>query len=232
MFSLTGTKISWNPDVNTNPPYQYVYDNTADIRIAALFDGDLGDLQGANTPNFFEQMPSWGPNGKIAFARGTQQAQGGNGQGTWGIDGPVDLMIVDATGGTATPIPGASGNGMANYYPAFSRNSMWIAFTQSASAQSTIAATDAQIRLVRSDLSGTVLNLPRANGAASDGASSYPTWSVDGAFLSFSSNRSGGRGGWDIYIAPIDPVTGMEGAAMNIQQANTGAFEHSAQWSP
>lgn len=222
--------LSWNPDVNTNPPYQYVYDDTQDLHIAALFDGYIGKVPGADTSTFLEQMPSWGPNGKIAFARGTQQAQGNNGQGTWGFNGPTDIMVIDSTGGTPVPIPGASGNMMANYYPAFSRNGLWIAFTESASAESTIAAADAQIRLAKADLSGTVSSLPQANG--SDGASSYPTWSVDGAFLSFSSNRAGGEGDWDIYIAPIDPNTGADGAATNVRQANTSAFEHSAQWSP
>lgn len=222
--------MSWNPDVNTNPPYQFAYDNGSDVHIASLFDGYIGTLAGADDPAYFEQMPSWGPDGKIAFSRGAGQATGSGGQGTWGLNGPCDVMLVDEGGGTAVAVPGASGNGMGNYYPAYSRNGQWIAFTQSASAMSTIAATDAQMRLVKTDLSGTTRALTNANGT--NGASSYPTWSVDGQFLSFSSNRSGGRGDWDIYIAPIDPVTGADQAAMNVTSANSSAFEHSAQWSP
>jgi hypothetical protein len=222
--------MSWRPDVNANPPYQYVYDDSQDLHVAALFDGYIGTLAGASDPNYFEQMPSWGSNGQIAFARGTMQAQGNNGNGTWGINGPADLMLVPEGGGTATPIPGASGNNMANYYPAFSPNGTYIAFTQSAMAMSTIAAPDAQLRMIRADLAGGVRQLSTANG--NNGASSYPTWSVDSAFVSFSSNRTGGAGDWDIYIAPIDPMTGNDGAAINVQEANSSAFEHSAQWSP
>ena len=72
--------------------------------------------------------------------------------------------------------------------------------------------------------------IPNANGTG--GASSYPTWSVDGNWLSFASNRAGGLGSWDLYVAPIDPITGADGAAMNIQDANSSGFEHAAQWSP
>lgn len=222
--------LSWRPDVNTNPPYQYAWDDTADIHLAALFDGDLGLLSGADDSGWFEQMPSWGPNGQIAFARSTMQATGSDNNGTWGLSGPADIMIVPETGGTAVAVPGASGNGQSNYYPRFSPNGTFIAFTQSAQAGSTIAASDAQIRMTLSDLTGTTMPMSMVNG--NNGASSFPTWSVDGSFLSFSSNRSGGAGDWDIYIAPVDTNTGVDGAAINVIQANTASFEHSAQWSP
>lgn len=222
--------MAWKPDVNSVPPYQYVYDDSQDLHIGSLFDGYIGPVAGASDPGLLEQMPSWGPNGTIAFARGMTQAMGNNGNGTWGIDGPADLLVVPETGGVAQPIPGASGNGMANYYPRHSPNGTYIAFTQSASAVSTIAATDAQIRMIRSDYVGGVMPMSNVNG--NNGASSYPTWSVDGSFLSFSSNRTGGAGDWDIYIAPIDPATGVDGSALNVIQANTSSFEHSAQWSP
>lgn len=222
--------MSWRPDVNTNPPYQYVYDDSVDIHVAALFDGYIGTLAGASDSNYFEQMPHWGPNGQIAFARGAAQAQGNSGEGTWGLQGECDVLVVPEQGGTAVLVPNASNNNQANYYPRFSPDGRWISFTQSAMAMSTIAAPDSQIRLTRGDLSGPLLSLPTLNG--NNGASSYPTWSVDGSFLSFSSNRSGGAGDWDIYIAPIDPTTGMEGAPLNVNDANSPSFEHSAQWSP
>ncbi|MBI4815360.1 MAG: choice-of-anchor D domain-containing protein [Deltaproteobacteria bacterium] len=220
--------FSWKPDVRSNPPYQFVYDNGQDLHIAALYAGYVGPLQGANDPAQADVMPSWGADGRIAFARGTLQ-QTSNGGG-WGLQGASDILIVPETGGTAVSLVGASGNGFANYYPMYSPNSRWIAITQSRSAQSTIAATDAALKLIRSDGSGLVLDLPTLN--AGGGANSFPNWSRDGAFLSFSSNRSGGQGDWDIYVAPIDPVTGADSAARNLVEANTSAFEHSAQWSP
>jgi hypothetical protein len=224
------TFMTWNPNVNTVPPYQYVYDDSQDIHIGSLFDGYIGPVSGASDPMYLEQMPSWGPNGTIAFARGNMPAMPSNGNGSWGIEGPVDLLVVPETGGTASMVPGASNNGKASYYPRFSPNGVLLSFTESAAAMSTIAAADAQIRIIRSDYVGGVMQMPMVNG--NNGASSYPTWSVDGSFLSFSSNRTGGAGDWDIYIAPIDPLTGFEGPALNVNQANTSSFEHSAQWSP
>lgn len=224
--------VSWNPNVHTTPPYQYAYDDGQSIHIASAFEGHIRNLQGASERGFYQMMPTWGRNGKIVFTRAMMNATTTMmmGMGSWGVNGPADLMMVDETGGTAVAIPGASGNRMGNYYPQFSPNGQWIAFTQSAMAHSSIAATDARLRLVKSDMSGTVLGLPQING--NQGAASYPTWSVDGAFLSFSSNRPGGAGGWDIYVAPVDQVSGADSPAVNVRQANTPAFEHSAQWSP
>jgi hypothetical protein len=228
---LTGTSyFSWRPDVATNPPYQYAFDNGSDIEIGALFAGNLGALAGANDPGYFELMPTWGSNGQIAFARGTQVA-GGSGGGSFGFQGTSDIYVVPETGGAPQLVMGA-GNGGANYYPQFSPNGMWIAFTYSAMASGTIAATDAVLKMASSANTGVILDLPAANSAPGDGASSFPNWAVDGTFISFASNRAGGFGSWDIYIAPIDPMTGADGAATNLIDANTSAFEHGAQWSP
>lgn len=223
--------FSWRPDVNTNPPYQYVYDNGSDIKLAALFAGDIGPLTGADDPSFFELMPTWGSNGKIAFARGTQVQMGQQGN-SFGFQGPADLYMVDETGGVPELIIGAGGNGGASYYPSFSPNGSWIAFTYSAQATGSIAAADAVIKMASAANTGVILDLPNANSAPGDGASSFPTWAVDGSYISFASNRAGGAGDWDIYIAPIDPATGADGAAVNLTDANTSGFEHGAQWSP
>lgn len=222
--------LSWNPDVNTTPPYQYAYDAGGDIAIAALFDGELRKLQGADDANWTELMPTWGSDGNIAFARGMSPTQNQNGGNSFGFQGPVDILTVPATGGTPRLLRGAGGDGAAHYYPQYSPNGRFIALTYSRGAQSTIAATDARVRLVAANGSGQVLNLPNLNG--NNGASSYPTWSVDGRFLSFSSNRTGGLGDWDIYLAPIDPITGADRAAINVRDANSRSFEHAAQWSP
>jgi hypothetical protein len=247
---LEANFMSWNPNVNTNPPYQYVYDDGSDVWVASLFGGTMGKLAGANDPSLAEQMPSWGTDGKIYFARGKQAIGGnmGNNTGNWGIDGPADILWVPEAGGTAQPVPGASGNMLGNYYPKVSPNAQWIAFTFSQSAQTSFAAKDARVQLIKNDGSGTVLplnnlNVPsgcvpdpscmNSNDGCSNGCStSYPNWSIDGAFLSFSSNRAGGKGNWDIWIATVDPMTGQDGTASNVAQANTSDFEHSAEWSP
>jgi hypothetical protein len=231
---LDSTYFSWNPDVHTDPPYQFAYSDGKDIHIAALFEGPLGVLAGANDANFIETMPSWGPDGKIVFVRGQQAAATDEGQ-EWGLLGSTDILIVDETGGASQPLTGASANGQANYYPVHSPDGRWVAFTQSLLAESTIAASDARVRLVRADNSGDLRTLDATNGNA--GASSYPTWSVNGAYLSFSSQRPGGAGDWDIYIATADSVAGIVGPAINLNDfglgaPNTSGFEHAAEWSP
>jgi hypothetical protein len=218
---VEGLYMSWNPDVNTNPPYQYVYSANGDLQVASLYTGYIGPVAGADDPNAFETMPAWGPDGQIAFVRSPSECG-------IGCNGAGSIYLVDEAGGVAVPLAGASENNFANYYPRYSPNGEWIAYTLSMQALGTISAPDAQVRLVKADNSGQVLELTTLNG----GASSYPTWSANGQFLSFASNRAGGQGSWDIYVAPIDPVTGSDGAATNVVEANTSSFEHSAQWSP
>lgn len=217
--------FSWRPNVNTNPPYQYVFSTNGELHTASL-SGYIGELAGANDAREAQGMPAWGANGKIAFVRGANNALFDG----FGFEGQADLYVVDEGGGNAVALAGASNNGRAHYYPAFSPNGVWIAFTESASAINTYAAPDARVRIVKADGSGMTRDLANIN--AGGGATSFPTWSLDGAYLGFSSNRAGGRGDWDLYVAPIDPVTGMDGAPANVTNANSAGFEHAAQWSP
>jgi hypothetical protein len=221
-----GSSFTWRPDTATSPPYQFAMGVRGDIRVGSVTGGFIGDLAGAADPNTDEAMPSWGPDGEIVFVRGTFDS---NFSG-FGFQVGAELVLVPEGGGAATPLPGASQNGRSNYYPAYSPSGRWISFTESA-AGSTYAAADAQVRLVAADRSGTVLDLPTING--SGGSTSFPTWSIDGSYLSISSNRPGGAGDWDIYIAPIDEATGAElGPPIDMATANTPGFEHAAVWSP
>jgi hypothetical protein len=224
---LLGTSFSWRPDVGGNPAYQFVVGVNGDLRLGSINGGFMGDLAGASDPNAFEAMPAWGPDGEIVFVRG----QGDAGTPGFGFVGPTDLVLVPETGGTATPVPGASGTSYGYSYPAYSPNGRWISYSETRAGASTYAAPDSQVRMVAADRSGTVLPLAMING--NNGATGFPTWSRDGSYISISSNRSGGVGDWDIYIAPIDQMTGMElGAPTNLNNANTPGFEHAAQWSP
>lgn len=216
--------ISWNPDPNTTPPYQFVYADGLGVIQKAALSGPLGSLAGADDPAFAQRMPSWGPTGAIAFARAPLASSQGP---AFGFMGPVDLMVVPEAGGVAVPVVGASGTPNAHYYPAWSPTGDWIAFTYSASAVTTYAAADAQVRLVRADQSGQVDLLPFVNGA---GAASYPTWSLDGRALSFSSNRAGGLGDWDVYLSFIDNLSGQGSPAQAISAINTASFDHLAVW--
>jgi hypothetical protein len=216
--------FSWNPRVDTVPPYQYVYASDGDLHIASLLDGYLGRLSGADTADYDETMPSWASDGRIVFTRFGAGAAGGI-----GASGRGQLMVVGAGGGNATLLPAANDT-TSRYYPAISRDARWVAHTTSAEGNTTLSARDARIELIATDGSGTVLTLPQLN--TGDGGSSYPQWSLDGRYLSFSSNRTGGVGSWDVYYATAHTLTGTVGVPQLVPGANTSGFEHSAQWSP
>lgn len=219
--------MSWRPNVGAGRGYEYVAAVAGRLHRASLEGGYLGPLTDVPDPEVRDQFPTWGPDDRIAFARGQRDPKFGAVAHT----GPTDLLLVSADGGAPTPLLGASRNQMANYYPAFSPDGEWIAFTQSRGEGSNYLAPDAQLRLVRTDGSGTVRLLSTVNG--DNGQSSFPAWSLDGRYLSFSSNRAGGRGDWDLYIAPIDPMSGRPtGGAIHLGDANSPEFEHGAQWSP
>jgi Tol biopolymer transport system component len=156
------------------------------------------------------------------------------GIGTIGGSGPAQLYRIAPGAARAEPlIPLTATPTAARYYPRVSPDGRWIAYTESVevnNGRGTISAPDARVRLVSADGRSHV-SLTPANGAG-DGGSSYPTWSADGRFLSFASNRSGGRGSWDLYLTPVDPVTGAAAAASNIEALNTPDFEHAVHWSP
>lgn len=223
--------VSWRPDPNTSPPYQLVYSDGERIHKMSIFSGYLGEVMGASTVGQNQKMATWGPNGTIAYVRC---------EGSWfSCYGPVDIFVIDENGGVPVPLNGVNGGSDAKYYPQYSPDGTWIAYTYSAQANSTMVAEDALIRLVRTDQSGTIATLPAANGVpCSSGqpcGNSFPTWSKDGRFLSFSSNRPGsipanGRNSWDLYIAPIDPATGADGPAYPVDGANSPEFEHAVQW--
>lgn len=218
------TSLSWNPNVDTVPPNQLVFSANGRLHKASALGGYLGELAGANDTNSAQVMPAWGSDKRIVYARGRASAQR-----DWALTGACDLMIVDEGGGTPVPLAGASGDGFSNYYPAYSPDAQWIAFTHS-ELGTTYSAADAELRLVKSDGSGVVRALPMINAI---GASrSYPAWSLDGNYLGFSVSTNLDRYDWDIYLAPIDPESGIEmGEATAIEGANTAGFEHGVEWS-
>ncbi|MCC7386196.1 MAG: choice-of-anchor D domain-containing protein [Deltaproteobacteria bacterium] len=212
--------VSWNPDPDAGAGHELVV-GYGSLRKLSVVAGDLGVLPGSETPGHLANMPTWGPNGVIAYVRGASGWEAG-------FSGPTDVMLIPEAGGTPTPLRGASANARANYYPAFSPNGRWIVLTQSDQAATTVSASDGRLALAAAGNTGVVLPMLAANG----GSSSYARWSRDGRYLSFASNRPGGVGGWDLYVAPIDPISGADGRAINLRDINSPDAEHLADWSP
>lgn len=196
-----------------------------DIYILDLESGASMPLLGASDPGVIETMPAWSPDGStIAFVRAHGEVRG------YALAVPSDIYTVPATGGVATLLPGA-GNGGFNYYPAYSPDGRWLAFTRHTTGSSTRADPQAEIYIVPTQ-GGEARRLAAndlSSGQPLTGVSnSWPTWSPDGRFLAFNTKRNGGQ--FDIYIAPIDP-DGNSGAARPLSgAARPDRFEHLPQW--
>lgn len=214
---LQGSYTSWSPDgeqlaVSTT-------DN--DIVIVDIPNQTVTKLDGASSPNEFEQMPSWSSDGQtIAFVRGQRPSS------SWKFDGPTDIYTVPATGGAATLLKGASGGGF-NYYPSYSPDGRWLAFTHHDGGGTTYAAPEAEIFIVPAN-GGAPIRLA-ANDAA-DGtplknvSNSWPSWSRTGEFLAFNSKRNDPS--YDIFIMRVDEK-GNSGPATAVPSASVkGIFEH------
>lgn len=196
-----------------------------DIYVLDIESGATVPLAGASDPGIVETMPAWSPDGStIAFVRAQGEVRG------YALAVPSDIYTVPASGGVATLLPGA-GNGGFNYYPAYSPDGRWLAFTRHTTGSSTRADPQAEIfivpaqggearRLAANDLSS---GLPLAGAS-----NSWPTWSPDSRFLAFNTKRNGDQ--FDIYITPIDP-DGNSGAARPLSgAARVDRFEHLPQW--
>jgi hypothetical protein len=106
-------------------------------------------LAGADDPALVQSNPSWSPDGKsLLFAR-TQAYHSAKVDASSGAILPVaaaseflqgkqgfqyDIYRIPfngGAGGTAEPVPGASQNGMSNYFPRLSPDGKWLVYTQS-----------------------------------------------------------------------------------------------------
>jgi Flp pilus assembly protein TadD len=160
------------------------------------------ELPGADDPKYVQSNPVWSPDGKeIVFARTTAYvAERLNQQSNVLLDEKdvpeftvdkkpfrYDLYRVpfnDGKGGTAEPIPGASGDGRSNYFPKYSPDGKWIVFCKADSYMLLqldselwiMPATGGEARRLRH-------NTPRMN--------SWHSWSSNSRWLVFSSKVNG-----------------------------------------
>ncbi len=168
--------------------------------------GEMTPLPGADNPYFVQTNGNWSPDGKrLVFSRAVaknnyesrEKAEfAGDARETF-IQ--YDLYSIDfnnGKGGIATPVAGASKNGMSNSFPKFSPDGKWIVYVQSSKGQ-----------LMRPD--SKLYIIPAQGGVARKldcnlhPMNSWHSWSPNSRWLVFSSK--GFRPFTQMFLTHIDP---------------------------
>jgi tetratricopeptide (TPR) repeat protein len=153
--------------------------------------GMLKPLPGADDPDYVHTGATWSPDGKwLVFARARARASYPQGEqlAAYAND-PNETQIQydlyripfnDGDGGTATPIAGASANGMSNSFPKFSPDGRWIVFVKARNGL--LMRPDSKLYIVPAE-GGEAREL-RANTSLMN---SWHSFSPNGRWLVFSS---------------------------------------------
>ncbi len=112
--------------------------------------------------------------------------------------------------------------GAAHFYPTYSRNGRWIAYTSFSSN-----GVDRRIETVAADGPAQARSLREIN--ATGVTSSRPHVSIDGRFLSFSSLRPGSAGAWDVCFVTFDSAGGAVGPVTPVPKLNDASIQLDAQ---
>jgi hypothetical protein len=218
---VIGSFSAWSPDGTR----LVVSTDSRQLVVIDTINSSVKPLEGASNDSYSYMMPTWSPDGRtIAFVRGEQS------NSSFSMSNRSDIYTIPAEGGIPEPLTGASGLGM-SYYPSYSPDGRWIAFTYHNSGTTTYAEPNAEIYIVPAT------GGERRRLAANDGvngepltgvSNSWPTWSRDGRSLAFTSKRDDEH--YDIFTTIIDD-NGNSGIAKPLPgAAEDGVFEHTPFW--
>ena len=220
---IPGTFTSWNPNPNTDPPDQFVMASPYGLQIASPTTGVIQTLFETVADGAVATSPSWGPDGRIAYARGLY------GDPRLILYDEAEIWTINEDGTDAQPLVGKPG--MMSYFPAWSPAGRWIAYTEAPPdpVTGTIANPDGKILVF--DTQDSVVLDPDDLNAAVNGGKSWPTWSAVGNRLTCGSIEDEGADS-DIFMTNFDPETGLDWNADRIDEISTGLFEHIPRWAP
>ena len=157
-------------------------------------------LPGADDPQFVQSNASWSPDEKyIVFARARayelrkasdrvlltqEECAEFLEEGKMFLYDLYRIPFNEGRGGTAEPLPGASGNGMSNYFPKYSPDGKWIVFCQAKTFM--LLQPDSALYIIPA--SGGQARRLECNTSAMN---SWHSWSPNGKWLVFSSKLNG-----------------------------------------
>ncbi len=184
--------------------------------ILAVYDTvtkEFFSLAGADDPEYVQSNPTWSPDGEtIYFAKSLVFHSEEIDKSTSILIDPAivsdfiegrrlfkyDLYKIpfnNGKGGKAEPIPGASNNGLSNYFPKISPDGKWLVFCQANSFM--LLQPDSKLYIMPT--SG---GEPKKMTCNTDHMNSWHSWSPNGKWLVFTSKARGAY--TQLYLTHID----------------------------
>lgn len=193
-----------------------------DLHVLDLETGDHHPLPGASDPRRVENFPAWSPDGEtVAFVRtGVDEIM----HGSESLAEIATVPFRGGRGGDATPLPGASANGVSNFYPVYHPSGDWLVFSQA--PRGFFSQIDSDLMVVPAQGGE-----PRRLACNSDLAETWHRFDPSGRWLAMVSNREDVREP-DVLMARFDAETGTCSPPVRIPHAaGPGAHVHAFAWS-
>ena len=219
---LEGTFTSWEPTAEGVLADRFVMASPYGLQIASVTSGLLLTLDETASDGWIASMPSWGPDGRIVYARGHY------GDSRIILYQEAELWSIRPDG-TDNRVVYANPDRM-SYFPEASPAGRWIAFTDGPADadSSTFSSTQARIRIFDTQTE-TIVNPDDLNDTSSKGRT-WATWSAVGNRLTCSTADTTGDS--DVYWVEFDPITGVDFNSEKLDVISTERFEHIPRWAP